>query len=397
MIKKTITKMLLLLFSIIFSFLLAEFFARLFLNKIDYLMPDIYSDYRLGHIIKPFSAGHDKRGFRNNSDLDNADIVALGDSLTYGFASLSTYSWPSILSRLSHKVVYNMGVGGYGPIQYYYLLNNYALQLKPKIIIIGYFIGNDLFDTYNMIYNYEYWDKFKDKKVPYNNKYYIGDKSEYLNMDSIIQKNRLSKNIGYGKYLRDYLAHTSILYRIITNSIIGDIFRKKEVLLNNLVNEDIVVVRGEYQTAFNPGYLYNLIDLNNGNIRQGLDNSLFLLNEMNLTCKNNQISLIVLLLPTKESVYSEVIKNNVDNKLLSQCVENYFKISKEMIDYMEKNNIKYIDLLPTMQESINKKLYFANTDTHPNKAGNFIIAKKIYDYLIQNKYIEDRQVKNNNK
>jgi lysophospholipase L1-like esterase len=360
-------------------------------------MPDIYSDYKLGHIIKPFSAGHDKRGFRNKVDIDNADIVAIGDSLTYGFASISTYSWPSILSKISHKVVYNMGVGGYGAIQYYYLLNNYALQLKPKIIIIGFFIGNDLSDTYNMIYNYEYWDRFKDKKVLYNNKYYIGEKSEYLNMDSIIQKNRLSTNITYGKYLRDYLAHTSILYRLITNSIIGDIFRKKEVLFNNVMDKDIVVIRGEYQTAFNPGYLYDLIDLNNENIQEGLDKSLLLLNEMNLICQNNRISLIVLLLPTKEGVYSEIIKDSVHNDLLSKCIENYFKISNEMINYMKKNNIKYIDLLPAMKENINKKLYYANNDTHPNKEGNIIIAKKIYEYLIKNNYIEDRQEKNNNK
>jgi lysophospholipase L1-like esterase len=395
MIKKTIIKLSLIFFSLIFSIVLVEFLARLFLNKIDYLMPDIYSDYRLGHIIQPFSAGHDKRGFRNNKEMDNADIVALGDSLTYGFASLSTYSWPAILSKISHKDVYNMGVGGYGPIQYYYLLNNYALQLRPKIIIIGLFIGNDLLDTYNMIYDYEYWDKFKNEKEHYNNKYCIGEKSRYINIVDIMQKDAYSGNITFGRYVRDYLAHTSILYRIITNSIIGDIFRKKEVMIDGSKDQDVVILGGEYQTAFKPSYLYKYLDLSNDNIKEGLDKSLFLLNEMNMICRNNQISLIVLLLPTKESVYSELIRNGVSNKLLLKCIENYFTISKEMIDYMEKNNIKYIDLLPIMKENIAKKLYFTNLDIHPNKEGNYIIAQKIYDYLIENKYIENGQENNN--
>jgi hypothetical protein len=396
MLKRTIAKLLLLLCSLFFAIILVEFLARLFLNKIDYLMPDIYSDYRLGHVIKPFSAGHDKRGFRNNADIDGADIVAIGDSMTYGFASLSTYSWPSILSKMSHKVVYNMAVGGYGTAQYYYLLNNYAIQLKPKIVIVGFFLGNDLSDTYNIIYNYEYWDNLKDKNVAYENKHSIGEKSEYLSLDSLIQKNTLSRNITFGRYLRDYLAHTSILYRVITNSKLGDIFRKREASFNNLIDQDLVVLKGEYQTAFNPGYLNNLLDLNKENIREGLEKSLLLLNEMNLICQNNHISLIVLLLPTKEGVYSEIIKQNLNNELLAKCIENYFKISEKLINYMEKNNIKYIDLLPTMKENIHKNLYFANLDIHPNKEGNTIIAKKIYDYLTHNNYLEEKQEKEKN-
>jgi len=87
----------LVLLSIVLAILLSEFTARLFLYKVDYLQPYSYSDDKLGFAIKPYSAGHDKWGFRNRVFPDLVDIVAIGDSMTYGNCALSSYSWPALL------------------------------------------------------------------------------------------------------------------------------------------------------------------------------------------------------------------------------------------------------------------------------------------------------------
>ena len=40
-----------------------------------------------GKRVSPYYPGHDPRGSRNERALANADILAIGDPLTYGFAA----------------------------------------------------------------------------------------------------------------------------------------------------------------------------------------------------------------------------------------------------------------------------------------------------------------------
>src|SRR5262245_22749702 len=42
------------------------------------------SDSNLGHRLQPYTMGHDANGFRNSSVPAQADIVAIGDSVTWG-------------------------------------------------------------------------------------------------------------------------------------------------------------------------------------------------------------------------------------------------------------------------------------------------------------------------
>jgi len=61
---------------------------------------------------------HDSNGFRNDSVPKTADIVAIGDSQTYGNGVSPDEAWPRVLARLSFCRVYSMALGGYGPLQY---------------------------------------------------------------------------------------------------------------------------------------------------------------------------------------------------------------------------------------------------------------------------------------
>src|SRR3954462_2215482 len=54
-----------------------------------------------------------------------------------------------------------MGVGGYGPVQYL-VLTDQALQLSPKTIVVGLYLGNDLYDAYHLTYRN---DAFVDMRL----------------------------------------------------------------------------------------------------------------------------------------------------------------------------------------------------------------------------------------
>jgi len=132
---------------------LAEVGLRFAVNPGDFLQATLIEDPVLGHRIEPFSTGHDALGYRNSGVPTQADIVAIGDSMTYGVSAPRDFSWPQQLGRLRGKHVYNMALGGYGPLHYLYLARASAANLKPKLLVIGVYLGNDLMDAYNLAHN----------------------------------------------------------------------------------------------------------------------------------------------------------------------------------------------------------------------------------------------------
>ena len=107
-------------------------------------------DALLGHRPNSAYPGHDARGFRNPEAISTAAIVALGDSHTYGANVAPELTWTRRLAERCGESVYNMAFGGYGPAHALTLLPE-ALELKPRIILVGVYSGNDLYDCFNLI------------------------------------------------------------------------------------------------------------------------------------------------------------------------------------------------------------------------------------------------------
>ncbi len=85
----------------------------------------------------------DKRGFRNQQDLDRCDILALGDSFTEGSQVSDEHVWPVLLAQKSGQVVYDMGMSGGHPGTYIETLKRFGLELQPHTVICMLYEGND--------------------------------------------------------------------------------------------------------------------------------------------------------------------------------------------------------------------------------------------------------------
>jgi lysophospholipase L1-like esterase len=116
-------------------------------------------DY-IGHLHRPnlravvagvdFRAVHDTdaRGFRNQGPWpERADVVAIGDSLTYGYGVDADDAWPSILQRALAAPVVNLGLIGAGPQQYRRVYEVFGAPLSPKLVLVGVFPENDFQDA----------------------------------------------------------------------------------------------------------------------------------------------------------------------------------------------------------------------------------------------------------
>jgi hypothetical protein len=91
----------------------------------------------------------DGYGFRNNWPWPKtAQFIALGDSVTFGQGVGDQQSWPAILAQSFPKSrVINLGLIGAGPQQYLRVYETFGLNLRPKVVLVGFFMGNDFWDA----------------------------------------------------------------------------------------------------------------------------------------------------------------------------------------------------------------------------------------------------------
>ncbi|WHZ22761.1 MAG: hypothetical protein OJF47_001873 [Nitrospira sp.] len=113
---------------------------------------------------KEFDLRYDHNGFRNDEDMDRADVVVIGDSYVEGAMLPSSDLLTAALAERLGTVVANLGVNGYGPEQELVVLKRYALSLQPKAIVWVFFEGNDLSQVHSEEDETE--DSFSDTGAP---------------------------------------------------------------------------------------------------------------------------------------------------------------------------------------------------------------------------------------
>jgi lysophospholipase L1-like esterase len=92
-------------------------------------------------------------GFRESSALGDAQIMALGDSFTFGWGVSESESWPESLEQELETTVYNLGVHDASPKQELellkYVLGQHGDKIRMKTLLWMIYEGNDLEDDYS--------------------------------------------------------------------------------------------------------------------------------------------------------------------------------------------------------------------------------------------------------
>lgn len=98
-------------------------------------------DPDLGYRIATEFHEADAQGFRNPPETGH-QIMAIGDSHTYGNNVSSANSWPAVFGRNNHFSTYNFGVGSYGIFAYHAVLKTRSKQ-DTRAAIIALYPRND--------------------------------------------------------------------------------------------------------------------------------------------------------------------------------------------------------------------------------------------------------------
>jgi hypothetical protein len=359
------------------ALLLAEFAARMVLNPSDFLKLDVVGDKVLGAVPSPSAlAGFDRWGFRNAKVPETADIVAVGDSHTYGNTARMVDAWPSVLGQVSGRQVYNMGLGGYGPNQYFYLSKTKALTLKPKMIVWGLYMGDDFENAFSITYGLEYWSYLR--KLP---------------------PQKVEANIWEGpstdtgvRSIRVWLSRHSVIYQLVFHfgfggRVKGDLQIRNAAQLYPGYDTSLVVPEKNILEAFRPkGVLFGL-EQDNPNVQEGMRITFELLREMNELCKQNHVQFVVVVIPTKELVFSDYIEHNPKlplNDVIDKLLTNERTATTKLFQSMSEDKIPYVYPLAMMKQSVGQGLYARSAgDMHPNKNGYRVIGESVAAFLKQ--------------
>jgi hypothetical protein len=100
-----------------------------------------------GWSLTPWDVEIDRYGWRNRDDVAVPDAVMIGDSVVFGYGVAQNENVVTRLSQELGRSVYNAGIPALGPESYAVVLNRF-LDMAPqtKLIVIGFYGGNDLID-----------------------------------------------------------------------------------------------------------------------------------------------------------------------------------------------------------------------------------------------------------
>jgi hypothetical protein len=351
-----------------------EIASRFILNPADYLSVTTLPDPVLGMTIKPGSAGFDGWGFRNPEVPKSVEIVALGDSHTYGNTAKMRDAWPQVVARETGVSVFNMGLGGYGPNQYYELLTTRALSLHPKQVLVGLYLGDDFENAYSTTYGLEHWSFLRQ--------------GARARVDADIWGD--PEPAGSLKPLRTWLSSHSVIYRLVVHGQALATLKANLQFRQVSGSEDspvtmIEVPEDNIREAFRPIRVAAGLDQARSEVREGMRITFHLLEEMNRTCHKNGCRLTVVIIPSKETVFAEFLLHQQHLHLkdvVESLIQNERLATAATKQRLDNAGIAYVETLPALRQSVRNEIYYRGpADMHPSANGYRVIGLAVADYL----------------
>jgi len=347
----------------------------------------LISDPLLGQRVAPFTLEHDANGFRNDSVPNSADIVVLGDSQTWGTNVLRGDAWPQQLTRLSGRSVYNMGMAGYGPVQYWALTDK-ALTLSPKVIVLGIYFGNDLYDAFFIAYSNENYRELRNATIDHEVLADTVSDRANLSWDKATKFHNdygSAGPSGWSLWLRGHSAIGRLLNRTGWWPGSSDIdYDVGKAWARAYPNDGAVCEDEKVRTVLTTTYRMIGVDLDDPAIADGHRITAELLSRIKSKTDDAGAQLVILLIPTKESVYADRMESHAAlPETYARLVKMEARIRSEMMTQCAAKKVQCVDALPPLRQAIerNEQIFPSTIDGHFNARGYNVLASVVEEAI----------------
>ncbi|MBZ0258558.1 hypothetical protein K8I31_21000, partial [bacterium] len=292
----------------------------------------------------------DSQGFRNDAEINTADIAVFGDSFTHGAFVNRDEIWSSQLATRLNASEINLGLSAFSPQQSGLVLERYGFERSPKLVVYQLYYGNDFDDAVQ----FEQW---KTSGKP------------------------------YVRFLRDQIGEMPQLFMT------WQWFRNHFLAQGKQAGGQWqpIQVQSKSQTfemGFAPSPPLFFQEKEQILSHPGFDKTVQTIETMARECREKGVHFLVFAVPEKLSVYmDEIVEPQSKERLLEQQnILNQFDYdqARGLIDNapslfaqaMEQRNIHFVDMTNAFRDAAkqgNELLYYPY-DTHWNPNGHALAA-----------------------
>lgn len=286
--------------------------------------------------------GQNYFGYRLNSvgfndteftvEPDKFRIIGLGDSFAFGVVPYPNNYLSQLEQKLPGTLVFNMGISSLHPGEYYNLLKREGNPLKPNLVLVSFFMGNDFEIPERRYYTYSY----------------VGTLLHYLYR------------------IRQRISNTGID-------------------LPTYCDTCSTFVPGEY-LALEKLRAERLAPLTKADKLDFLDRaekSLAALKAIQAWCRLRKAEMVVILMPDEIQVNPQ-LKERVRQMYFSHLQRLPYNLdfaNDWMHQQLKKAGMPYIDLLEPFRKKAQHQVLYRPNDSHWNIAGNALAAQILADSM----------------
>lgn len=387
-----------LLFSCLVSLYIAEGFLRFF-----FTLPRPLASYypleaaKLGKTVTAdlyefkTQNQYNPSGFRDKNitpkSIGKTRILFVGDSFTEGFGvnEYERFSNVSIQNLGPQYEGINIGQLATNPNHYFNNITEFGIALKPDIIVMGIFLGNDFQGGRNLSTPEKYTvvsqlpSLSRSKLVEFIRLQYLTALFEQLSSG----KKYLLKNINLeSKNFWDLYFQQDIDKKFWEKNLGLSEQKLDQITLN--FNQDVIraIYSGKLLTGIFNEAINNklgIIEPDPFYIEADYKNTLEYINESKKIADEASIKFLVLIIPDINQVhpdkFREIFINDFSMNSLPPRFKQLEKFRYRLVDDLTKNHITFLDTTDALRKS--PKLNYYLYDNHMNESGHMIVGNLV--------------------
>lgn len=305
-------------------------------------------------------------------------VAVIGDSFVFGSGVSQGDVFTSRLSRSDPQFnVWNFGVPGSGPFNALYLWRDYARDVRPQVVVVTVYAGNDATDANREAS--EAKPRFvilARAKVLYHR----------LRASSRDQKQAAVVSFeGWNAFGLDNPATEAALLAVARErGVSADSVRTRLAAIPDSLKADALAFRSNpfnlAEAVLDPDGLRHNLLLDTPETKHGFDAMESALTRLHHDIEAANAKMLLVCIPAAVQVDSTYwwLKNlgvRIDDRVVHDTV-----FQDRLAQFARKEQVPYVDLLPAMRKRISSRVYFEQ-DGHWTAAGHDIAARAIAEPL----------------
>ncbi len=287
-------------------------------------------------------------------------VLALGDSFTFGWGVNDEDTYPERLeTQLRSRIpdrdieVINGGfAGGYSPDTYYLYLKTEGEALKPDLIIVGFFIGNDI--DHPMGLEHE-WTSVDANGFP------LAIQNRFFE----VKDNLWISKVAPLRYRIPVLTQSHLF-----QGAVHSFERAEEFALKVARRISGLAHLSATDNNASVPFIYRKVYTERTNTAVSKVQKLFL--EMTRISTNRGIPILFAMFPAREQMFDAPFDDAAAQLDKPQAIFSRF---------FQEHRIAYVDLLESFREASKSKNFYYQLDSHWNSDGNILAAKLIAEFI----------------